>query len=165
MVTQIKTIVKNKKEATVKSKKIEKGTVVKKESEAIVKKKDETAVKKEKKTTVKAKKETKPNEKITESKMPVVKQPLIARVGSIVISTQGRDIGRAYMIYNFIDSSYVNLVDGKIRKIESPKKKKLKHVKLFGEELVVIAKKINTEKIVHDAEIASSIRKIIDKDK
>lgn len=48
--------------------------------------------------------------------------------GQLVKSTQGRDRGQWMVIMNVVDNDYVLLCDGKIRKIEKPKKKKLKHI-------------------------------------
>ena len=50
-------------------------------------------------------------------------------VGNVVLSTAGRDKG-SYFIVTKIEDNFVYLVDGNIRKIENPKKKKLKHVEL-----------------------------------
>ncbi len=51
-------------------------------------------------------------------------------VGQIVQSRSGRDKGRYFFIIQIIDEEYVYLADGDLRTVESPKKKKLKHVKL-----------------------------------
>ncbi len=48
--------------------------------------------------------------------------------GQLVKSTQGRDRGQWMIILEVLDDDYVLLCDGKIRKIEKPKKKKLKHI-------------------------------------
>ena len=45
----------------------------------------------------------------------------------IVFSKQGRDKGRAFVVIS-CDDEYVYLVDGKLRLLDRPKKKKLKHV-------------------------------------
>jgi len=89
-----------------------------------------------------------------------IKQTFVAKVGSVAVSTAGRDKDNTYMIYSFIDANYVYLVDGRTKKTANPKKKKLKHLKLTGDELTAIAKKIIANKIVHDAEIVSALRKL-----
>lgn len=48
--------------------------------------------------------------------------------GQLVKSSQGRDRGQWMIILNIVDNDYALLCDGKIRKIEKPKKKKLKHI-------------------------------------
>ncbi len=51
-------------------------------------------------------------------------------IGCIVNSVAGRDTGKNYVIIQS-DAEYVYLVDGKIRTIDRPKKKKKKHVRLL----------------------------------
>ncbi|KOA19878.1 hypothetical protein CLHOM_19670 [Clostridium homopropionicum DSM 5847] len=49
-------------------------------------------------------------------------------IGKVVYSKAGRDSGRPFMILNILNDEYVSIVDGELRKIEKPKKKKLKHL-------------------------------------
>lgn len=53
-------------------------------------------------------------------------------IGMLARSKAGHDKGHVYVIYN-IEEAYVYLVDGEIRTIEKPKKKKKKHVQLILE--------------------------------
>ena len=48
--------------------------------------------------------------------------------GEIVLSRAGRDRGRAFVILKLIDEEYVLLVDGRLRTLERPKKKKRRHL-------------------------------------
>jgi len=48
--------------------------------------------------------------------------------GQLVISRAGRDIGRCFIVIDIIDNQYVSLIDGYLRKVEKPKKKKIKHL-------------------------------------
>lgn len=48
-------------------------------------------------------------------------------IGQIVISKSGRDKNRMFIIMD-IQGEYVYLVDGQLRKLEKPKKKKTKHI-------------------------------------
>ena len=52
------------------------------------------------------------------------------QIGSFVISLSGRDEGKI-MIVLAIESGCVFLCDGKERKVEKPKKKKVKHAALL----------------------------------
>ena len=54
-----------------------------------------------------------------------------AQVGHIVISLAGRDKGRPFYVLKTEDN-FVYLADGKLRKIETPKKKRRKHVAYAG---------------------------------
>lgn len=51
-------------------------------------------------------------------------------VGDIVESLAGHDKGKLHLIVS-LDESYAEIVDGKLRKLEAPKKKKLKHLKFI----------------------------------
>ena len=53
--------------------------------------------------------------------------------GMLAKSKAGHDKGNVYVIYD-VDDTYVYLIDGKIRKIENPKKKKIKHVQIICKE-------------------------------
>lgn len=58
--------------------------------------------------------------------------------GSVVISTAGRDKGRKMVVYRVIDPEYVLVVDGDLRKIERPKRKKIKHIKRINMEKIEV---------------------------
>lgn len=49
-------------------------------------------------------------------------------LGQIVHSRAGRDKGRYFIVVGLIDDNYVLVADGDLRKIQSPKKKKIKHL-------------------------------------
>lgn len=80
-------------------------------------------------------------------------------IGSVVYSRAGRDEGNFFMVYEIIDDSYVLIVDGDIRKLDKPKKKKIKHLKNTGEVLPVLAEKVLINAKIYDAEIFSALRK------
>ena len=68
--------------------------------------------------------------------------------GGIVRSRAGRDRGRTFVVRKVLDADYVLLVDGTLRTLEHPKKKKRKHLKLVREPLAGIAERLsqgNTE--------------------
>jgi len=48
-------------------------------------------------------------------------------VGQVVFSKSGRDKGKALVVFD-VQDEYLYLVDGKLRTLDKPKKKKLKHV-------------------------------------
>ncbi len=49
--------------------------------------------------------------------------------GRVVLSTQGRDEGRYFIVLEVIDEDFVLMADGLTRKIDHPKKKKVKHLR------------------------------------
>ena len=54
-------------------------------------------------------------------------------LGSIAISTAGRDKDKMFIIVGVLDKEHVLIANGKSRKIEKPKRKKLKHLRAVGE--------------------------------
>jgi ribosomal protein L14E/L6E/L27E len=52
-------------------------------------------------------------------------------LGGFAISTAGHDLGKLYVIFH-IANEYVYLVDGRIRTLNRPKKKKIKHINLHN---------------------------------
>ena len=56
----------------------------------------------------------------------------IVERGMLAKSKAGHDKGHLYVIYD-VDETYVYLVDGEIRTIDKPKKKKRKHVQFICE--------------------------------
>ena len=74
----------------------------------------------------------------------------------IVFSLAGRDKGRLFLVME-IEPNFVYLVDGKLRKVESPKKKRIKHVAYAG----VPGEKILTKLISGEKVLNSEIRRAI----
>ena len=49
-------------------------------------------------------------------------------IGRAVQSRQGRDAGRCFVILSVVDDQFVMMADGLTRKLDHPKKKKIKHL-------------------------------------
>lgn len=81
----------------------------------------------------------------------------LIEIGRIVFSKSGRDAGKCFMIYDIIDEDYVYLVDGGLRKLNKPKKKKIKHIELKKARMEQIREKILSGKKVFDSEVRSAI--------
>lgn len=56
----------------------------------------------------------------------MMREPLYE--GEIVRSRAGRDCGRAFVVWKVLDEQYALLVDGTLRTLERPKKKKRRHL-------------------------------------
>ena len=52
-------------------------------------------------------------------------------VGRLVKSKSGRDMMRLFLVYEVVDDEHVLLVDGKVRRLEKPKLKKIKHLIVY----------------------------------
>ena len=52
-------------------------------------------------------------------------------VGNVVISVAGRDKGRTYLVVS-VNENKVLVVDGRARKVNNPKRKNVKHLKMVS---------------------------------
>lgn len=80
-------------------------------------------------------------------------------VGSVVRSLAGRDAKRIFVILSVeVDSGgeggYVWLADGRLRRIEKPKRKKLRHLKVLAEADPVLAREIAGDSLTNRALVA-----------
>ena len=55
----------------------------------------------------------------------------VISLGQFVCSKAGRDRGRIFIVIDMIDDEYVKVVDGDLRKVENPKKKKIRHLQKY----------------------------------
>lgn len=83
-------------------------------------------------------------------------------VGRLCRSKAGRDRGRFFLIRSVVDDAYVTIVDGAMRKIAAPKKKKRKHLELKPQVAQAIAEKFANDAKVFDAEVRSAIQNLIE---
>ncbi len=79
-------------------------------------------------------------------------------LGQVVYSKQGRDSGRYYAVVEIVDETYVKIADGKLRRVKSPKLKKVKHLKTKGDMLDKISEKLKQNAQVFDTELRSALR-------
>ena len=79
--------------------------------------------------------------------------------GRVVVSTAGRDKNRYFVVLSVRDN-YCYISDGKVRKVDMPKKKKIKHLQVTGFFLEKIANSIATEQSVTNSMIRRSIAEI-----
>lgn len=73
------------------------------------------------------------------------------RIGQIVKSKAGRDKGRVFLVYRVIDKQFVLVCDGSLRKLNTPKKKKVKHLMIYNTVLTEFAEKLQCNKNLNDA--------------
>jgi ribosomal protein L14E/L6E/L27E len=78
------------------------------------------------------------------------------RIGGYAVSMAGHDSGKNYVIIQ-MDSEYVYLVDGKIRTLNNPKKKKMKHVKMLEQSDHSLTEKVRNM-TVRNEEIKRAIK-------
>lgn len=80
------------------------------------------------------------------------------QIGAFAVSRAGHDTGKCYVIFQ-VDHEYLYLVDGKIRTLDRPKKKKKIHVTLLAGPDPHIPQKIQ-DKTIRDEEIKRAIKMI-----
>ncbi len=80
-------------------------------------------------------------------------------IGGVCESLQGRDSGSLYVILS-VEGSFVYAADGISRKVENPKKKNLKHIRLLPVAAEDVAKLLAEGKPVYDHQIAYALKKL-----
>lgn len=80
------------------------------------------------------------------------------KIGQVVKSKAGRDKSRVFVISEIIDDSFVLVVDGDLRKLSSPKKKKIKHLVVYNTVLEEFANMLESNKKINDA----TVRKLLE---
>lgn len=80
------------------------------------------------------------------------------QIGQIVYSKSGHDKGDTLMVFS-VEGDCVYLVDGRRRRLEKPKRKKIIHIQPTSYIEEGIAGKIRREEYLLDAEIAKALRK------
>lgn len=78
-------------------------------------------------------------------------------IGQIVKSKAGRDKSNLFVIIDK-NEEYVYLVDGKIRKVDHPKKKKVKHIETTNYIDSNIVNRINSDQKIVNADIRKALQ-------
>lgn len=81
-------------------------------------------------------------------------------LGRVALSRAGRDQGRAFLIVGAADEQHVYIVDGCLRKLAKPKKKKLKHLRVEPASAESIREKLMEGKPIFDAEIRNCLKSL-----
>ncbi|MBQ8427377.1 MAG: hypothetical protein IJX16_06445 [Clostridia bacterium] len=78
-------------------------------------------------------------------------------VGEIVQSLAGRDKGGYFLVLS-VDGEYVTLSDGKKRKVKSPKRKKIKHIKKVSSVSKGLIEHISSGNPIGNERIAKAVK-------
>ncbi len=78
-------------------------------------------------------------------------------LGQVVHSKVGRDAGREFIILDIINESYVLIADGDLRRMEKPKRKKLKHLEVTNDIIVTLSEKLNNKLKVTNSVIRKAL--------
>lgn len=80
---------------------------------------------------------------------------------AFVKSMAGRDKGKIFVVLSVEDENYVAISDGRMRKIDHPKRKKVKHLKALGRNSEFIAQKLRDDNKVTNSELRTAIAELI----
>ena len=78
-------------------------------------------------------------------------------LGQIVVSRAGRDAGRRFVVVGVVDDFFVEISDGDLRKLEKPKKKKIKHLNITAEKVDSLEEKLKSGARITNAEIRKAL--------
>jgi ribosomal protein L14E/L6E/L27E len=81
-------------------------------------------------------------------------------IGQVAISTAGRDKDHKFVVLCIIDDQYVYISDGDTRKLDKPKKKKVKHLKKLNHVFQGIKDKLESEEKLSNSEIRKLLKSI-----
>lgn len=84
-------------------------------------------------------------------------------IGQVVYSKAGRDTGKKFIIVGIVDESYVLISDGDLRRIEKPKKKKIKHLEVTQEVSELLNEKLEKKLKLTNSELRKSLEGSVDK--
>ena len=79
---------------------------------------------------------------------------------AFVKSVAGRDKGRIFIVMSHCDEAHVFISDGKMRRVETPKKKKVKHLRLLGQHSELISNKLAEDSRVTNPDIRRAIAEL-----
>lgn len=75
---------------------------------------------------------------------------------NIVLSDAGRDKGKLFFVLS-VEGEFLLLADGKSRKVEAPKRKKHKHVRLVSAKETELSAKIKGEEKITNSELRRAL--------
>lgn len=81
------------------------------------------------------------------------------QVGSVVKSIKGHDKDKFFVVIEIVDDNFVKIVDGKTRKISTPKMKKVKHLQSNGEILEKVQQIVFQKALLYDKIIKIALKK------
>ena len=81
-------------------------------------------------------------------------------VGSVVRSRAGRDKGDYFIVLSR-EGEYAYLANGELRKVDHPKKKKLKHLQVSEKISAFIVNKLQTQGKVTNSEVRKALAELV----
>lgn len=81
-------------------------------------------------------------------------------LGKIVLSLSGRDKGKLFVVMGIINQDYVFIANGKLRRVENPKKKKLKHLRITTLQIEGIYDKIKANEKITNTYLRNELERL-----
>lgn len=78
-------------------------------------------------------------------------------LGQVVRSKAGRDKGKVFVVLNVINDEYVLVVDGDYRRMDNPKKKKIKHLIVYKTVIDELSEKLKNQQKINNAYIRKAL--------
>lgn len=85
-------------------------------------------------------------------------------LGRVVLSKTGRDSGKPFIIVQVVNDRYVIVSDGDIRKIQNPKMKNIKHLKITNLRAEEVIDYLNRGEIPDNHIIKRNLRRLLEKE-
>ncbi|HEY8423660.1 MAG TPA: KOW domain-containing RNA-binding protein [Clostridia bacterium] len=86
-----------------------------------------------------------------------------AELGRVALSVAGRDKGKYFVICGVVDERYVLIADGRFHKLNAPKKKNIRHLRLLKQ--TVLADKLKNNVKIFDSELYKALKVFYNNDK
>ncbi len=81
-------------------------------------------------------------------------------IGQYVRSKAGRDRDRVFLVTQVIDEKFVLIADGDLRRIEKPKKKKIRHLVVINQVSESLKDKLSGDGKINNALVRREIEKL-----
>ncbi|MCT4634337.1 MAG: KOW domain-containing RNA-binding protein [Firmicutes bacterium] len=81
-------------------------------------------------------------------------------LGQYVFSKAGRDSGRPFIVIKVVDENFLMIVDGDLRKVDNPKLKKVKHLRMIDDVSLIVKDKIIKGEKISNALVRREIDKL-----
>ncbi|ABR50527.1 conserved hypothetical protein [Alkaliphilus metalliredigens QYMF] len=81
-------------------------------------------------------------------------------IGQVVRSLSGRDQGKPFIVIGHLDEDHVLVVDGDLRRLDRPKKKKKKHVAKFNIISEEVKERVENNKKINNAFIRRELERL-----
>lgn len=79
-------------------------------------------------------------------------------IGRFVRSKAGRDKDRLFIITGIVDEAHVQVADGVVRRVDKPKKKKLRHLDILEETCADVVEILAARRRLLDADLRKAIQ-------